>query len=265
MNTLHIDNYPGTPNMTGYELMDNMRKQVKDLELEIISDHVESLKLINKQKIEIKLYKKIIYAKSIILATGSSPKLLNIDTLQQYWNRGVSTCAVCDGTRYKEQISVVIGGGNTAVEEAIYLSKICKKVYLIHRRDTLRAEKMMQKTLFSKSNVEILWHSELKEIKGNNKVEEIKIFNNSTKQYTNIQTNAVFIAIGHTPNRQLLKGIVKLDEHDYIITNDTKTNIQNIFAAGDVQDYKYRQAITAAGTGCIAALEVEKFLQSLEN
>ncbi|MEL6711838.1 MAG: thioredoxin-disulfide reductase [Pseudomonadota bacterium] len=263
MKTLHVDNYPGTPNISGFGLMQSMQKQVHDLGLKEVSDHVESLKVIDNQNIEVQLYKRVINAKTVILATGSSPKLLSIPTLQKYWNRGVSTCAVCDGTRYKGADVVVIGGGNTAVEEAIYLSNVCNKVYLIHRRDELRAEKIMQKQLFQRKNIELLWFSELHEISGESKVERIKIFNNQNQSYSYIDVQAVFIAIGHLPNSDLVKGIVDLDDHGYVITKDTCTNVPNIFAAGDVQDYKYRQAITAAGTGCIAALQVEKYITRL--
>jgi thioredoxin reductase (NADPH) len=204
---------------------------------------------------------------SVIIATGAKAKWLGIPGEDKFMGFGVSACATCDGFFFKNKDVVVVGGGNTAVEEALYLSNICKKVTLIHRRDKLRAEKILQNRLFEKKNVEIIWNSQLKEIHGNKEnklIEKIVIKNTSDNNENQIILDGLFVAIGHKPATEIFLNKLEIDEEGYILTkaDSTKTSIDGVFAAGDVTDKIYRQAVTAAGMGCMGALEAEKFLSN---
>ena len=267
--TTDVENWPGdSDNLQGPELMERMLKHVETLDVEVIFDHIEKADLSGKT------YKLVgsmasYECNSIIIATGASAQYLGLPSEEAYLGKGVSACATCDGFFYKDKEVFVIGGGNTAVEEALYLSNLCSKVTLVHRRDELRAEKILQNRLFEKEtngNIEIIWDHVLKEIKGDGKqVTSLEIENTKTGKVQEISTSGVFIAIGHKPNTDIF--VDQLDMKDgYIkITSGTEggstaTSKPGVFAAGDVSDHIYRQAITSAGSGCMAALDAEKYL-----
>ena len=247
--------------------MDRMLKHVESLEVEVIFDHIESADLSEPFSLVGNVNK--YDAESLIIATGASAQYLGLESEQNYMGKGVSACATCDGFFYKDKDVAVIGGGNTAVEEALYLSNLCSSVTLVHRRDSLRAEKILQERLFKKEkegNVKILWDHELIEVLGNDSVVNgIRIKNTKDEKETIIDLSGLFIAIGHKPNTDLFKDQLEM-ENGYlkIISgsngNSTCTSIPGIFAAGDVSDHIYRQAITSAGSGCMAALDAEKYL-----
>ncbi|MEK6511839.1 thioredoxin-disulfide reductase [Myroides odoratimimus] len=266
--TTEVDNFPGYPKgINGPMMMDDLKEQAERFNADIRFGIVSKVNLdIKPFQLEIDGTKSII-ADTIIIATGASAKWLGLPSEKTYNGYGVSACAVCDGFFYKNQDVIVVGGGDTAVEEASYLAKLCKKVYVLVRRDELRASKVMQHRINSLNNVEILYHTELKEIIGkDNAVTGALVQSNSTSEEFILDVQGVFIAIGHQPNTKIFEGIINLDEHGYIktIPGTTRTNIPGVFACGDVQDSIYRQAITAAGTGCMAALDAERFLASAE-
>ena len=267
--TTEVENWPGdSDGLQGPELMDRMLKHVESLEVEVIFDHIESADLSSKPFTltgNVNSYS----SDSLIIATGASAQYLGLDSEQAYMGKGVSACATCDGFFYKDKDVAVIGGGNTAVEEALYLSNLCSTVTLIHRRDSLRAEKILQERLFKKEkegNVKIIWDHELVEVLGDDVLlNGIKIKDTKDSSETDLSLSGLFIAIGHKPNTDLF--VDQLDmENGYlkIISgtdgNSTGTSIPGVFAAGDVSDHIYRQAITSAGSGCMAALDAEKFL-----
>ena len=267
--TTDVENWPGDSNgLQGPELMDRMLKHVESLEVEVIFDHIETADLSSKPLAltgNVSKYE----AESLIIATGASAQYLGLETEQKYMGKGVSACATCDGFFYKDKDVAVIGGGNTAVEEALYLSNLCSSVTLIHRRDSLRAEKILQQRLFKKEqegNIKIIWDHELMEVVGDeNLVNGIKIKSTKDSSESEIALSGVFIAIGHKPNTDLFKDQLDMaNGYLKIISgtdgNSTGTSIPGIFAAGDVSDHIYRQAITSAGSGCMAALDAEKYL-----
>ena len=203
-------------------------------------------------------------AQSVIVSTGASAMWLNIPSEQKLIGKGVSSCAVCDGFFFKGKDVAVAGGGDTAMREAAYLSKLCKKVIVIHRRDALRAQPALQQLVKSKPNVEFSWNSEIEEILGQDKVIGVKLKNTQTNKISQLEVNGVFVAIGHKPNTDFLKGQIDLDEKGYIkVKDETKTSVEGVFVAGDVADFHYRQAVTAAGMGCKAAFDAEEYLESL--
>jgi thioredoxin reductase (NADPH) len=264
--TTDVENWPGdSDGLQGPELMDRMKKHSQQFDVEIINDHINQVDLSSKP---FTLEGTNSYTcDSLIISTGASAMYLGLPSEKEFLGKGVSACATCDGFFYKDQEVVVVGGGNTAVEEALYLSRICSKVHLIHRRDELRAEKILQDRLFEQEkngNVNILWNSQLKEILGDNMgVNGVLIDQNGSE--VNIPVMGVFIAIGHKPNTDIFNGQLDMD-HGYIQiksgTNGsaTSTSVDGVFAAGDVSDQIYRQAVTSAGFGCMAALDAEKFL-----
>ena len=209
---------------------------------------------------------KALEAETVIISTGATAKYLGLESEQRLIGGGVSACATCDGFFYKGQDVVVVGAGDTAAEEATYLSNICNKVTVLVRKDYMKASKAMQHRVNKTENIEVLYNTEIEEVLGNNVVEGVRAINNITKETSEIQVTGVFIAIGHTPNSDLFKGVLNMDETGYLITEGktTKTNIPGVFAAGDIQDKEYRQAVTAAGTGCMAALDAERYLGALE-
>jgi len=270
--TTDVENWPGdSDGLQGPELMDRMLKHVESLEVEVIFDHIESTDLSSKPFTLTGNVNSYI-SDSLIIATGASAQYLGLDSEQAYMGKGVSACATCDGFFYKDKDVAVIGGGNTAVEEALYLSNLCSTVTLIHRRDSLRAEKILQERLFKKEkegNVKIIWDHELVEVLGDDAVVNgIKIKSTKDSSETELSLSGLFIAIGHKPNTDLFIDQLEM-ENGYlkIISgtdgNSTGTSIPGVFAAGDVSDHIYRQAITSAGSGCMAALDAEKYLAEL--
>lgn len=268
--TTEVENYPGFAEIIqGPWLMEQMTKQAEKVGTKILYDYIENVDFSSRPFIAISGSGNIYEAESVIICTGAEAKWLGLPSEQFFQGYGVSGCATCDGFFFKNKEVIVIGGGNTAVEEALYLTLHASKVTLIHRRDTLRAEKILQDRLFKNSKINVIWDHEVKEIIGTESpksVTAVKIKNINNESITEIKCDGVFIAIGHKPNTNLFLNQVEMDNEGYIITtpNSTKTNIAGIFAAGDVQDKIYRQAITAAGTGCMAALEAIKFLEGIE-
>lgn len=262
--TTEVDNFPGYPNGTqGTALMDDLRQQAERFGTDVrfgIIDEVD----FSQRPFRIKTDDgKWIEANTVIIATGATARWLGLESEKKYNGHGVSACATCDGFFYRGMDIAVVGGGDTACEEASYLSKLGRKVYLIVRRDELRASKAMQHKVMNTPNIEILWNSVTKEILGDGKVVTgVALENVKTGEITNIEVQGFFVAIGHQPNTMIFKGQVELDELEYIKTvpGSTRTNIEGVFAAGDVQDHVFRQAITAAGTGCMAAIEAERWL-----
>ena len=264
--TTDVQNYPGYSDVIqGPWLMDQMKEQAKAVGTDMIQDHINKVDLSKKPFKAIGDSGQEYTADSIIISTGAQARWLNLKSEQKYRGFGVSGCATCDGFFFKDKEVAVIGGGNAAVEEAIFLTKFATEVKLIHRRDQLRAEKMLQKKLKENKKIEIIWDSVLEEVLGNEKpkgVTGIKIKNVKTNKTTQLNVHGLFIAIGHDPATSLFKGQLDMDKEGYLITkpDSTETNKPGVFAAGDVKDKVFRQAVTAAGMGCMSALEAEKFL-----
>ena len=263
--TTEVENWPGEKEIQGPDLMTNLEDHAKAAGTNIINNTIMKLDLKKYPFLAISDNGNEYEAESIILATGAQAKWLGLKSEDKYKGFGVSACATCDGFFFRNEIIAVIGGGNTAVEEALFLTKFAKKVILIHRRDTLRAEKILQERLFNNPKVEVIWNSVLKEIIGIDNplcVEAIKIENQKNKKEIEIACKGVFIAIGHAPSNELILNQLETHNGGYVVTkpNSTETSIPGVFAAGDITDFKYRQAVTAAGMGCMAALEAEKFL-----
>jgi len=269
--TTEVENWPGDfEDLQGPDLMVRMQKHAEKYNVDIRNDYIKEVDLTG-QPLLLRGEKETYETKSLIIATGASAKYLGIESEKRLLGKGVSACATCDGFFYKDQDVAVVGGGNTALEEALYLSNICSKVYLIHRRDEFRGEKILQDRVFKKveeGKIQLILNSTLKEVLGEEAVSGVSILNNDGSE-SKLTVEGVFIAIGHTPNTGIFQG--KLDMKDgYILTKtgfnigSTSTSIEGIFAAGDVADYNYRQAITSAGFGCMAALDAEHYLSSLE-
>ena len=261
--TTEVENWPGdSDDLQGPELMDRMQKHALKFDVEIINDHIHETKLTD----EIKTLNgnSSWSCDALIISTGASAKYLGIPSEEKFLGKGVSACATCDGFFYKDQEVAVVGGGNTAAEEALYLSRICSKVHLIHRRDELRAEKILQNRIFESDNIEIHWNSQLKEVLGDEMGVNGMIVTEEQDD-KKISLSGVFIAIGHSPNTGIFDGQLDMDNGYIIIKSGlsgsvTETSVKGVFAAGDVSDQVYRQAITSAGFGCMAALDAEKFL-----
>lgn len=269
MTTTDVDNWPGDHDgLQGPDLMERMEKHALKYNVDITFDHINEVDFKNRPLI-LKGDSGEYSADAVIISTGASAMYLGLDSEKEYLGKGVSACATCDGFFYKEKKVCVIGGGNTAVEEALYLSNIASSVTLVHRRDALRAEKMLQDKLFQKDNIEIIWDSELAEVKGDDMgVTSAVIRNKKDSSETELSFDGIFIAIGHKPNTDIFISQLEMDEGYIIVKNDsgyaTQSNVPGVFAAGDVTDKIYRQAITSAGSGCMAALDAEKFIDSLE-
>lgn len=268
--TTDVENYPGFPEILGPELMEKFKEHALKFGTEFYEDMIVDVDFSSRPFKAIGDGGKVYTADSIIIATGAQAKWLGLESEQTFGGFGVSACATCDGFFYRGKEVVVVGGGNTAVEEALYLSGLASKVTLVHRRDSLRAEKILQERLFNKANVEILWNHTLEEIVGDTKpmpnVTGARIKNVETGEERILSTHGVFIAIGHKPATEVFKGHVEMNEGGYIISapDSTRTNVPGVFAAGDVSDETYRQAVTAAGLGCMAALEAERWLATEE-
>ncbi len=262
--TTEVENYPGYPNGTqGPEMMEDFRKQAERLGTEIRFGYVTSVDFSARPHKVIVDESKTITADSIIIATGASAKWLGLPSEEKYNGFGVSACAVCDGFFFKGQDVAIVGAGDTAAEEATYLAKLCNKVYMIVRRDEFRASKAMVHRVLNTPNIEIIYNSETKEIMGDGKtVNGVKISNKNTQEERILDITGFFVAIGHTPNTAVFKDSLDLDESGYILTipGSTRTKVAGVFAAGDVQDKIYRQAVTSAGSGCMAALDAERYL-----
>ncbi len=264
--TTDVENYPGFAEVIqGPWLMEQMRDQAKAVGTEMIEDHISSVNLKSKPFEAIGDDGQKYTAESIIVSTGAQARWLNLDSEQRFRGFGVSACATCDGFFFKNKTVAVVGGGNAAVEEAMFLTKFASKVKLIHRRNELRAEKMLQKKLMENEKIEIIWDSVVEEVIGDDNpknVKGLKIKNVKTNKVDDLKLDGLFIAIGHDPATQLFKDQLKMDNEGYLVTkpDSTETNIPGVFAAGDVKDKIFRQAVTAAGMGCMAALEAEKHL-----
>jgi thioredoxin reductase (NADPH) len=263
MNTTEVENFPGfIDGIMGPDLMDNMRKQAKRFGAELITDDVVEMDLEG----EIKTIKdgsgNVVKAKAVILAMGSAYREIGLENEKRLSGRGVSWCATCDGFFFREQVIAVVGGGDSAVEEATFLTKFASKVVLIHRRDSLRASKIMQDRAFKNPKLEIMWDTEVIDVLGADKVEGLKLRNTKTGEESTGDFTGLFVAIGHIPRSELVTSQIALDDEGYVKVEgrSTRTNLPGVFACGDLVDHTYRQAITAAGSGCQAALDAEKFL-----
>jgi thioredoxin reductase (NADPH) len=268
--TTDVENYPGFASaIQGPWLMEQMEKQAEHVGAKLVHDHVERVDFSDKTFKAFTSSDDVYEAESVIIATGASAKWLGIESEQKFQGFGVSGCATCDGFFFKNKVVLVVGGGNTATEEALYMTNHASKVYLIHRRDSLRAEKILQDRLFKNDKISVIWNSEIAEIIGKTEpfksVTSAKLKNTVTGEISELPCDGIFIAIGHKPNTGIFKDYLDLDEEGYILTKpgSTKTTLDGVFAAGDVQDKIFRQAVTAAGTGCMAALEADKYLRDL--
>ena len=267
--TTEVDNFPGYPKgVDGPTMMNELKEQAERFGTKVEIDFISKVDF-SKDKGGIhKLYTQNGYeikSKTVIITTGASAKYLGLPSEQRLIGGGVSACAVCDGFFYKNQDVAIVGGGDTAIEEATYLAKICNNVTMLVRKDHFRASKAMQNRLSNYDNIKVLFNHEVMEVMGENVVDGLKIKSNLTNDVSELKITGLFIAIGHSPNTDIFKGIVDMDDSGYILTDktSTKTNIPGVFAAGDVQDKDYRQAVTAAGTGCMAALDAERYLQEI--
>lgn len=266
--TTEVENYPGYPDgIQGPEMMVDFEKQAKRMGADIrygMATEVDFSASPLKVKID---EEKWISADSIILCTGASAKWLGLESEQRLNGHGVSACAVCDGFFFKGKEVCIVGAGDTAAEEALYLSKICSFVHMFVRRDEMRSSKIMQQRVLHTANIKVYWNTEVDEILGEEKTEAVRILNNKTGEKTEIPISAYFVAIGHNPNSEIFKGWIDMDSEGYVKTfpGCTRTNIEGVFAAGDLQDKIYRQAVTAAGSGCMAALDAERYLSMMEH
>ncbi len=264
MLTTDVDDFPGfEQGIQGPDLMEQMRKQAERFGTRFINEDVISVNLKVKPFL-IQTEHSALSTNSLIIATGASAMWLGLPSEQRLIGKGVSSCAVCDGFFFKDKNVMVVGGGDTAMREAAYLAKLCKKVTVVHRRDQLRAQAALQELVKSKPNVDFVWNSTVEEILGQDKVTGVKLKNTQTGQISQLEIDGVFIAIGHKPNTDFLKGQLEIDHKGYIVIHDEiQTSVEGVFVAGDVADYHYRQAVTAAGMGCKAAMDAEEYLENL--
>jgi len=268
MNTTDVENYPGFPDgVMGPQLMDDLRKQAERFGAELVTDDVTAMDLISDPKV-ITVGDQTHYAKTVVLAMGSAYRNLGVPGESELSGRGVSWCATCDGFFFRDQDIVVVGGGDTAVEEATFLTRFARTVTMVHRRDTLRASKVMQQRAFSNEKIRFEWDSEVVEAVGTDRLEGVRLRNRITGEEKLLPVTGLFIAVGHDPRSELVKGQVELDDEGYVVVREvhsTATDVPGVFAAGDLVDHTYRQAITAAGTGCAAALDAERYLAAQED
>ncbi len=263
--TTEVENYPGYPKgIQGPEMMEDFKKQAERFGTDIRWSYVSSVDFSKAPYKVVVDEKTTITADTVIVATGASAKWLGLPSEQRLNGFGVSACAVCDGYFFRTQDVAIVGGGDTAAEEASYLAKLCKKVYMLVRRNELRASKAMQHRVMNTPNIEVLFNTETKEILGEKAVEGVKVLNINTKEEKILKVTGFFVAIGHQPNTDIFKGFLDMDEQGYIKTvpGSSRTNIEGVFACGDAQDKIYRQAVTAAGSGCMAALDAERYLSA---
>jgi len=267
MNTTDVENYPGFPDgVMGPQLMDDLRRQAERFGAELVTDDATAVDLSGEVKL-VKVGDTVHRARTVVLAMGSAYRTLGIPGEERLSGRGVSWCATCDGFFFRDQEIVVVGGGDSALEEATFLTRFATRVTLVHRRDSLRASKIMQERAFANDRISFAWDSEVLEAVGEDRLEGVRLRNLKTGEQTLLPATGLFIAIGHDPRSELVKGQVELDDEGYVVvqrTHSTETDIPGVFAAGDLVDHTYRQAITAAGTGCAAALDAEKYLAATE-
>lgn len=261
VNTTEVENYPGFENgIMGPDLMITMRKQTERMGTTIIDDEVVDVDFRHKP-FKILTASEEYECRAVIIATGASPRKLGLQGEATFGGRGVSYCATCDGPFFRNQELIVVGGGDSAIEEATFLTKFASRVHLVHRKDQLRASKIMQERAFGNSKIQFHWDSEVIDISGDQKVQKATLKNVKTNESTVLSVGGIFVAVGHIPNTKIFEDRVELDAQGYVVLKDhTKTSVEGVFAAGDVHDHKYRQAITAAGFGCMAAIDVDKYL-----
>ncbi|MEL6259023.1 MAG: thioredoxin-disulfide reductase [Pseudomonadota bacterium] len=267
--TTDVENYPGFTEIQGPDLMVKMREHAEAMGAEVAEDHISSIDLSSRPFKAVGDSGAVYVGESVIISTGAQAKWLGLDSEKKFQGFGVSACATCDGFFYREKDVIVVGGGNTAVEEALFLTNFASKVTLVHRRDSLRAEKILQERFLNHPKAEVIWDHVLDEVLGDESplgVTGVRLKHAQTGEERELAAHGVFIAIGHTPSTELFKNQVNMKANGYIVTapDSTKTNIPGVFAAGDVTDETYRQAVTAAGMGCMAALEAERFLENAE-
>jgi thioredoxin reductase (NADPH) len=266
MLTTEVENYPGfVDGIMGPELMEQMRKQAARFGAEYLAENVTGVDF-SASPFEVRVGGSSYHARAVIIATGAQAKMLGIPGESELLGRGVSTCATCDGFFFRDEELVVVGGGDSALEEAIFLTKFASKVIVVHRRDELRASKIMQDRAFANPKIDFVWNSTVTEIHGDEKVSGVRLFNLETSETSTIEVAGAFVAIGHLPSTSLFEGQIDLDEgYIAIPADDTQTSVPGVFAAGDVVDFRYRQAITAAGMGCMAAMDAERYLETLHS
>ena len=263
MGTTLVENFPGFPEgIMGPELMMNMVKQAENQGAQLVYKLASSVSVSDDEKVV--TADGIEYeAKAVIVSVGSSPRKLDIPGEKEFWGKGVSTCATCDGAFYKDKVVAVVGGGDSAAEEVTFLTKFVSKAYLIVRRDEMRASKAMQERVHADPKIEVIWNSEVKEVVGKDSVDSLAVYNNKEDSMSELEVDGIFLAIGHIPNSQLLADQVELDEMGFVKVSDrTMTSVPGVFVSGDVHDHHYQQAITAAGMGCMSAIDAERWLAS---
>jgi thioredoxin reductase (NADPH) len=261
MNTTDVENYPGfSDGIMGPDLMTVMRKQTEKMGTKIIDDEVTSVDFKNKP-FKIKTASEEFEARTVIVCTGANPRKIGLDGEQTFAGKGVSYCATCDGAFFRDQELIVVGGGDSAMEEAIFLTKFASVVHIVHRKDEFRASKIMQERALSNKKIKVHFNSTVKEINGDQKFKQVILNNTKTNEDKILEAGGLFIAIGHEPNSAIFQDQIELDVNGYVvIKNNTETSVSGVFCAGDVHDHRYRQAITAAGFGCMAAIDVDKYL-----
>ena len=261
MNTTDVENYPGfDEGIMGPDLMLTMRKQAERMNTTIIDDVVVNVDF-RAKPFKVLTGSEEYEAKAVIVCTGATPRKIGIEGEQTFSGKGVSYCATCDGAFFRNQDIAVVGGGDTCMEEATFLTKFASKVHIIHRRDEFRASKIMQDRALSNENIEVHWNSVIEDIKGDQKVQQVVLKDTKTGENKTLEMGGVFVAIGHEPNTELFKNQLEMDENGYIIQKEnTETSVKGVFTAGDVHDHRYRQAVTAAGFGCMSAIDVDKYL-----
>jgi len=261
MNTTDVENYPGfDEGIMGPDLMLTMRKQAERMNTTIIDDVVVNVDF-RAKPFKVLTGSEEYEAKAVIVCTGATPRKIGIEGEQTFSGKGVSYCATCDGAFFRNQEIAVVGGGDTCMEEATFLTKFASKVHIIHRRDEFRASKIMQDRALSNENIEVHWNSVIEDIKGDQKVQQVVLKDTKTGENKTLEMGGVFVAIGHEPNTELFKNQLEMDENGYIIQKEnTETSVKGVFTAGDVHDHRYRQAVTAAGFGCMSAIDVDKYL-----
>ena len=261
MNTTDVENYPGfDEGIMGPDLMQIMRKQTENMGTKIVDDVVTNVDF-SQNTFKVSTASTNFEAKTVIVCTGATPRKIGIEGEQTFAGKGVSYCATCDGAFFRDQELAVVGGGDSCMEEATFLTKFASKVHIIHRRDEFRASKIMQERALNNEKITVHWNSTVSDIKGDQKVQQIILKDTKTGEGTSMDMAGVFVAIGHEPNTELFKDQLELDENGYIVLNkNTQTSVDGVFSAGDVHDHRYRQAVTAAGYGCMAAIDVDKYL-----
>ncbi|MCA9383889.1 thioredoxin-disulfide reductase [Candidatus Dojkabacteria bacterium] len=267
MNTTDVENYPGFPEgIMGPEMMQKFIKQAERFGSEMMYKDVTKVELSDDSK-KVWVGDEMFEAKAVIIATGAEPKKLGLDSEEKYWGKGVSSCATCDGAFYRDKVVSVVGGGDSAAEEALFLTRFASKVYMIVRKDELRASKIMQDRVMENEKIEVLWNREVKEVLGDeNVVTGLKLYDNKNDAEKNIELQGMFLGIGHMPKSEIFQGQITSNDNGYLeVVNGTYSNVDGVFIAGDVNDERYRQAVTASGSGCMAAIDAERWLEAQGN